>query len=76
VVVASQAKKGSAVQGAALKEPAVVGHRQQQQLEEKKKTVAPVPCTQRWRLACAFACGDGSGGAFRLRCQSWRELEY
>jgi hypothetical protein len=63
--------KGSAICGMALREPAVVGHRRQQRLEEKK--VAPVLRAQRWKHARAFSCGDGDG-ASRLRCQSRREL--
>jgi hypothetical protein len=72
VVVEFQAKKVSLVQGLALREPAVEGHRQQQWREE---AVAPFLRTQRWRHARAFACDDGNGGASRLQCQSRREWE-
>jgi hypothetical protein len=37
-------------------------------------TAAPVPHAQRWQRAYAFVCGDGVGGASRLRYQSRREL--
>jgi hypothetical protein len=35
---------------------------------------APVFHAQRWQRAYAFVCGDGAGGASRLRYQSRREL--
>ncbi len=56
------------VQVGALGEPTVEG---QQRLEVAK---APVPRTRRWQRACAFACGDGVGGASRPRSQSRQEL--